>query len=310
MVFLRRMSGVYALTATAIYIAFASSLEDVFAWSLIGSIILGCLIFIGSSDASKPKRNRQAPQVEMQMVEEAEPEQEDAGLDIPDAVNQNSLDGATLRERKLAKIQAAEAEKAAALAGMASTKEESEEELVEVTLEMEDVHVAGEFVVEVSAESVEDADIEATVKQRRIDHDVVRERIEKRRRGQLAEIRASTAKLWEDQTAGEDVVALLQTPGHGHSVLVEPENPEPGHIYGATFIRIDESRILKLRTPLDSGFEQVKKEEVPTLPVLLDPDGKALPPLPALPALGGELPPLPLPPASGALAALKDEMNT
>ncbi len=300
------MSGVYALTATAIYIAFASSLKDEVAWSLIGSIILGCLIFIGSSDASKPKRTRQAPPAEMQTIEEAAPEQEDSGLDIPDAVNQNNLDGATLRERKLAKIQAAEAEKAAALAAMASTEGESEEELVEVTLEMEDVHVAGEFVVEVSAESVEDADIEATVKQRRIDHDVVRERIEKRRRGQLAEIRASTAKLWEDQTAGEDVVALLQTPGHGHSVLVEPENPEPGHIYGATFIRIDESRILKLRTPLDSGFEQVKKEEVPTLPVLLDPDGKPLPPLPAL---GGELPPLPLPPASGALAALKDEMN-
>ena len=306
MLFLRRMSGVYALTATAIYIAFASSLKDEVAWSLIGSIILGCLIFIGSSDASKPKRTRQAPPAEMQTIEEAEPEQEYSGLDIPDAVNQNNLDGATLRERKLAKIQAAEAEKAAALAAMASTEGESEEELVEVTLEMEDVHVAGEFVVEVSAESVEDADIEATVKQRRIDHDVVRERIEKRRRGQLAEIRASTAKLWEDQTAGEDVVALLQTPGHGHSVLVEPENPEPGHIYGATFIRIDESRILKLRTPLDSGFEQVKKEEVPTLPVLLDPDGKPLPPLPAL---GGELPPLPLPPASGALAALKDEMN-
>ena len=300
------MSGVYALTATAIYIAFASSLKDEVAWSLIGSIILGCLIFIGSSDASKPKRTRQAPPAEMQTIEEAEPEQEDSGLDIPDAVNQNNLDGATLRERKLAKIQAAEAEKAAALAAMASTEGESEEELVEVTLEMEDVHVAGEFVVEVSAESVEDADIEATVKQRRIDHDVVRERIEKRRRGQLAEIRASTAKLWEDQTAGEDVVALLQTPGHGHSVLVEPENPDPGHISGATFIRIDESRILKLRTPLDSGFEQVKKEEVPTLPVLLDPDGKPLPPLPAL---GGELPPLPLPPASGALAALKDEMN-
>jgi hypothetical protein len=63
---------------------------------------------------------------------------------------------------------------------------------------------------------------------------------------------------------------------------------------------------LKLRTPLDSGFEQVKKEALPTLPVLLDPDGKPLPPLPAL---DGALPPLPLPAASGALAALRDEMN-
>ena len=304
MVFLRRMSGVYALTATAIYIAFASSLKDEVAWSLIGSIIVGCLIFIGSSEKPQQKRMRPAPET-MEQLEELESEGAEPELDIPEAVTSAPLDGATLRERKLAKIQAAEAEKAEALAALAST-EADDEELVEVTLEMDDVHVADEFVVEVSAESVEDADIEATVKQRRITHDAVRERIEKRRRGQLAEIRASTAKLWEDQTAGEDIVALLQTPGHGHAVLVEPENPEAGHIYGATFIRIDESRILKLRTPLDSGFEQVKKEALPTLPVLLDPDGKALPPLPAL---DGALPPLPLPAASGALAALRDEMK-
>jgi hypothetical protein len=213
-----------------------------------------------------------------------------------------------LKERKLAKIQAAEAQKAHAMAA-AEAETEDEEELIEVTLEMEDVHTADEFVVEVSAESVEDADIEATVKQRNIRHDVIRERIEKRRRGQLAEIRASTAKMWEDQTAGEDIVALLQTPGHGHSVLVEPENPEPGHIYGATFVRIDEARILKLRTPLDSGFEQVKKEKAAELPVLLDPDGNPLPPLP-LPGEGMPLPPLPMPAASGALAALKDEMES
>lgn len=304
MVFLRRMSGVYALTATAIYIAFASSLKDEVAWSLIGSIIVGCLIFIGSSEKPQQKRMRPAPEA-MEQLEDLEPEETEPELDIPEAVTQAPLDGATLRERKLAKIQAAEAEKAEALAALASA-EADDEELVEVTLEMDDVHVADEFVVEVSAESVEDADIEATVKQRRITHDAVRERIEKRRRGQLAEIRASTAKLWEDQTAGEDIVALLQTPGHGHSVLMEPENPEAGHIYGATFIRIDESRILKLRTPLDSGFEQVKKEALPTLPVILDPDGKPLPPLPAP---DGALPPLPLPAASGALAALRDEMK-
>jgi len=308
MAFLKRMAGFYALTATVMYVAFASSLEDNVAWGLIASIILGCLVFIGSPEDKAPKQvRRQQPRAEAEVVIEQEDEA-DAGLDIPEAVTQEPMDGATLRERKLAKIQAAEAQKAQAVAA-AETESEDEEELVEVTLEMEDVHTADEFVVEVSAESVEDADIEATVKQRNIRHDVIRERIEKRRRGQLAEIRASTAKMWEDQTAGEDLVALLQTPGHGHSVLVEPENPEPGHIYGATFVRIDEARILKLRTPLDSGFEQVKKEKVPELPVLLDPDGKPLPPLPPL-GEGMPLPPLPMPAASGALAALKDEMES
>ena len=283
-------------------------LQDNVAWGLIASIILGCLIFIGSPEAKARKKvRRQQPTAEAKVVTEQE-EETDAEMDIPEAVTQEPLDGATLKERKLAKIQAAEAQKAHAMAA-AEAESEDEEELIEVTLEMEDVHTADEFVVEVSAESVEDADIEATVKQRNIRHDVIRERIEKRRRGQLAEIRASTAKMWEDQTAGEDIVALLQTPGHGHSVLVEPENPEPGHIYGATFVRIDEARILKLRTPLDSGFEQVKKEKAPELPVLLDPDGKPLPPLP-LPGEGMPLPPLPMPAASGALAALKDEMES
>lgn len=308
MAFLKRMAGFYALTATVIYVAFASSLQDNVAWGLIASIILGCLMFIGSPKAKASKQvRRQQPRAEPEADADQEEETDDE-LDIPDAVSQEPMDGATLKERKLAKIQAAEAQKAQAMAD-ADAESEDEEELIEVTLEMEDVHTADEFVVEVSPESVEDADIEATVKQRNIRHDVIRERIEKRRRGQLAEIRASTAKMWEDQTAGEDIVALLQTPGHGHSVLVEPENPEPGHIYGATFVRIDEARILKLRTPLDSGFEQVKKEKVPELPVLLDPDGNPLPPLP-LPSEGMPLPPLPMPAASGALAALKDEMES
>jgi hypothetical protein len=309
--FLKRMAGFYALIATAVYIASASSLQDDVAWGLIGSIILGFLIYIGTPDASRSKPI-QRPRQQQQNVqaEQEEFEEETPGLEIPEAVTGENLDGATLRERKLAKIQAAAAQKAQAVAEATSADEQEGEELIEVTLEMEDVHTADEFVIEVSAESVEDADIEATVNQRRIQHDVIRERIEKRRRGQLAEIRASTAKMWEDQTAGEDIVALLQTQGHGHSILAEPENPEPGHIYGATFIRIDEARILKLRTPLDSGFEKVKKETIPEIPVLLDPSGKPLPPLP-LPGEGGlPLPPLPMPAASGALAALKNEMQS
>ena len=173
---------------------------------------------------------------------------------------------------------------------------------------MDDVHVADEFVVEVSPESVENADIESSISQRRIKHDQIRQKIELRRRGQLADIRASTARMWEEQTAGEDLVALLQTPGHGQSVLVTPENPESGHIYGASFIRIDETRILKLRTALDDGFEKVQSRKEPELPELLGPDGKPLPPLMGLDGTPLGLP-LPIPNASNALAQLKDEMN-
>jgi hypothetical protein len=217
-------------------------------------------------------------------------------------VTQDSLDGATLRERKMAKIKAAELEQHA-------LDSEGDEmiSLEEVEVEIEELHKADEYVVEVSPESVEDADIEVTVSNRRIKHQEIRDRIEKRRRGQLAEIRASTVRMWEEHTAGEDLVAVLQNANHGQNVLVEPENPQPGHIYGATFIRLDDSNILKLRTPLDDGFEEVEKKS--KLPELIGLDGNALPPLPGLGEL--PLPPLPAPDssASSALAALRDEME-
>jgi hypothetical protein len=161
-------------------------------------------------------------------------------------------------------------------------------------------------VVDVSPESVEDADIEMTVSDRRERHEAIRERIKRRRMGQLADIRASTARMWEEHASGEDLVALLQTPGHGHTVLDEPEHPAPGHVYGATFVRIDEGRILKLRLPLDVGFEAVGPKQ-PEAPVLLGPDGKELPPLIGPDGLPLALPPLPA--ASSALSALREEMN-
>ena len=226
-------------------------------------------------------------------------------VNIPEPVTEESLDGATLRERKLAKIKASELERQE----LESSEDEEFESIEEVEVEIEDIHTADEYVIEVSPESVEDADIEVTVSNRRIQHQEIRERIEKRRRGQLAEIRASTVRMWEEHTAGEDLVAVLQDPNHGQTVLIEPENPEPGHIYGATFVRINETQILKLRTPLDDGFEEVVKK--PTLPPLIGPDGLPLPPLPGMENL--PLPPLPLPEpassASGALAALKEEME-
>jgi microcystin-dependent protein len=205
-------------------------------------------------------------------------------------------DKMTLKERKAAKIRAAqEAQRAA----MAVTSEKDEVELPFVTVET--VHVADEYVVEVSPESVEEADIQATVAERASRHDEIRQRIEARRRSQMADIRASSARMWEEHAVREDLVEILQKEGHGLAVLDEPAQPEAGHIYGATFIRIDDQRVLKYRSPLDSGFEAVITtekvlEKDPTeLPPLMGPDGNPLP--------------LPLPGPSGALAALKEEMN-
>ena len=94
----------------------------------------------------------------------------------------NRLMGATLRERKLAKIAAA----ASAQAESSVDDNEDSNEL-EITVELDDVHTAGEYVVEVSPESVEDADIELTVSDRRKRHEEIRQRIKQRRRGQMAD---------------------------------------------------------------------------------------------------------------------------
>jgi len=284
------------------YLSAVGELTDEAKWGSVA--LMGILAFgwinLGTAPIkqAKPSQNLSPKLVQSeQLIEDELDDEED---DLPEAVVAGSLDGATLRERKLAKIEAAAAAQAEAMADYDGNDE------TEVMVELEDVHTADEYVVEVSPESVEDADIELTVNDRRKRHDEIRERIKRRRRGQMADIRASTAKMWEDHAAGEDLVALLQTAGHGHSVMVQPENPEPGHVYGATFVRIDEGRILKLRLPLDVGFESVVKAK-PQLPELIGPDGKILPPL--LGADGNPLPLPPLPAASSALSALREEMK-
>jgi len=290
------LTSVGELTDEAKWGSFALMAVLGFAWVQLGQREKAAkLLPLSSSRAVRPAKAK---------VAEEQEEIEEEQSNIPAPVKVGNADGTTLKERKMAKVQAANAEKESA---MAEAQAEADADDVEVTIEMDEVHVADEFVIEISPESVEDADIDVTVTQKRIQHAEIRQRIEKRRRGHLAEIRASTVKLQQQQDTGEDLVALLQTTGHGHSILDEPLNPEPGHVYGATFIRIDESRILKLRTALDTGFEAVEKPEevIPQLigldgnplPALLGPDGKPLPM------------PLPLPNASEALADLKSEID-
>ena len=298
--FARTAVGLLFVSILGFYLLTIGTLTEEAKWGFVAVMALLAFLWVNLGSTSQPSRPQRARPASTQAVaavepEETEPEEEED--DLPAPVTANSLDGATLRERKLAKIAAAEA---------AQAEVKADDDEIEVEVEIEDVHVAGEYVVDVSPESVEDADIEMTVSDRRERHEAIRERIKRRRMGQLADIRASTARMWEEHASGEDLVALLQTPGHGHTVLDEPEHPAPGHVYGATFVRIDEGRILKLRLPLDVGFEAVGPKQ-PEVPVLLGPDGKELPPLIGPDGLPLALPPLPA--ASSALSALREEMN-
>ena len=296
--FLRTVCALVAASAGLFSLTSASSLSSDGRWSLIGVTFVSALLWVllggrGVKNNSTSRVKTVSNEVES---DDSGDEIEPAELsDIPaPVVEEQNLDGVSLRERKLAKIQAANQ----------SEDEESpdEENYVEVEVTVENVHTADEYVVEVSPESVEDADIEMTVSNRRVKHQEIRQRIEKRRRNQLAEIRASTVRMWEQYNEGEDIVALLQNPEHGLNIIDEPQKPEAGHVYGATFIRLDDVTILKLRTPLDSGFEEVEKKPLPEgLPNL---EGMPLPPLP-----DGDMPLPPLPNASDALAAMKLQMD-
>ena len=294
--FLRNTTA-FALVAVVIFfLVMAGELTEQEQYGAIGVIlVLGfTFIFTGQPKFVIPE----ARQVQAKQFE-AEPEtevSESHSEELESKVEAPLPEKMTLKERKAAKIRAAqEAQRAA----MATTSDKIEVDLPLVTVEP--VHVADEYVVEVSPESIEEADIQATVAERASRHSEIRQRIEARRRSQMADIRASSARMWEEHAVREDLVDLLQKEGHGLAVLDEPAQPEAGHIYGATFIRIDDQRVLKYRSPLDSGFEaiisneKIVEKDPLELPPLIGPDGNPLP--------------LPIPGPSGALAALKEEMN-
>lgn len=264
-------------------------------WALVGAAIILAIIwvYLGESPSSKKPVQRAQQAVQRSTT------QTTSELDIPEAVTKDEMDGASLRERKMAKVMATKDEETENMITV-----EPEDDLEEITLSVEEVHVADEYVVEVSPQSIEDANIAAHINDKRERHDIIRARIEERRRGQMVEIRASTAKMWEEHSSGEDLVGLIQSENHGHNILEEPNTAEAGHVYGATLVRIDPSTILKLRIPLDSGYVVIETDRIAgaNLPSL--PEG-----VPTPEELG--LPPLPAPPgASGALAALRDEMSS
>ena len=269
-----------------------AQLDDNSRWAFVGVILLLAIIwvYLGDSPANKKPVARNVVSQQVSADVSSEP-----SVDIPEIVVEDSMDGASLRERKMAKVAASRQEEESN-----DIVVEPDDDLEEVVVTVEEVHVADEFVVEVSPQSIEDANITAHIQEKRDRHSRIRARIEERRRDQMAEIRASPAKMWEEHSSGEDLVGLIQSDDHGHNILVEPANAEAGHVYGASLVRIDESTILKLRVPLDEGFVAVEEDRTTTATLPL-PAG-----LPSPEELGLPLPPPPG--ASGALAALKDEM--
>ena len=292
--FSRMVAGILFISALVIYLTQQDRIDENGSWALVGVMTIFAISWVLLADKKSPVVRTQTKPVakvkeETEIIEDELEEEEES-----------SDDGMSLRERKLAKIRSKEERDS-------EEEGEDDDELPEIEVTVESLHVAEAYAVEVSPQSIEDAEIEGRLREKNERDKKIRERIEIRRRGRMAEIRASTARMWEEHAAGEDLLALLAKKGHGQEVLSEPENVEAGGIYGATFVRINESHILKIRTSLAEGFislsDPVEKDEAPlTLDLPPIPGGMPLPPLP------GAMPlPLP-PPPSSALASLKSEM--
>ena len=275
--FLRNTIALAFVATLLFYFITLGQLEENQQWIVIGTMVVLGLVFIlsGSPSFELPAQPGSNPApVQQEVASESQEEVISNEESTPETGPTKTM---TLKERKAAKILAAQEAQRAAMSASNGDNDESMHELPIV--EVETVHVADEYVVEVSPESVEEADIQLTVKERASKHSEIRARIEARRRSQMADIRASTSRMWEENLVREDLVSILQNEGHGLTVLDEPLNPDPGHIYGATFIRIDDQRILKYRSQLDSGFEAVisnkpEPETLPSeLPPLIGPDG-------------------------------------
>ncbi len=298
----RLLVGLAFLGVLAAYLQLAAELTEGMQWGAVATLGLLAIVWVRTGgDMAPAPVGRASVATTMAPVERSIEERvaatEQPALDLPPPVVETSP--MTLAERKRAKVEAARAAQAEAMAELAVVEAAVHGPLIEV--EVEDIHVAEEFVVEVSADSVEDADIAVTVEQRRELHAQVRERIEARRRGRMAEIRAATTRMWEEAEEREDLVALLRQPNHGQHILEHPESPEPGRTYGAAFLRLDDDVVLKLRVPLDEGFQAAEEEEEALPPLPLPPLGD-LPPLPALPVN-------PVEARSAALAALSPDKD-
>lgn len=148
-------------------------------------------------------------------------------------------------------------------------------------------NVAKRLVIDRDAQTEMEAEVESFVKERREKRSEIRDRIQRRRRMELAERRAAKVRMWTELEDGEDLGKTLSTPNHGLEVINEPENPDESVPLGVSYVRIDENRILKLKIPLN--VETSKVEEIsPEMPI----PPNLPPPIPT----NGELPPPPGPP--------------
>ena len=153
-------------------------------------------------------------------------------------------------------------------------------------------NVAQRLVVSQDAQSQMETEIEGYVEQQREKRAVIRGKIDRRRRMALAERKAAKVRMWTELEDGEDLGALLNQVNHGLTVIEEDESPDDSSPLGVSYVRIDESRILKIRVPLKIPEKTVSKpvEELPKVEDM-PPPPTGLPPMPPPPGMPPPSPP-------------------
>ena len=155
-------------------------------------------------------------------------------------------------------------------------------------------NIAQRLVVSRDAQSEMETEIESYVEQQREKRAVIRGKIDRRRRMALAERKAAKVRMWTELEDGEDLGALLNQANHGLTVIEEDESPDDTSPLGVSYVRIDDSRILKIRVPLKIPEKAVSKPveellEVEDMPPMPPPGG--LPPMPPPPGMPPQPPP-------------------
>ena len=257
--FLRLMLWFGLFTVYLTFLALAGTMN-----SLVQMIFRSCnfiahYFLMGTGGGRKVERIRKRS-------EKIEAEPEELKEELPAPV-QSDVDASSRRNTKLSRSRT--------IAPEPEPEPEEDEEItvsladdeVEVSVIDENVHVAEEYVAEIDAESMEEADIESFIDDRRDRHAQIRRRIEARRREQLAEIRSELLKFTNPQMSPKTSwlwshLTIMDTPFMKSRKICHLEVPSVQCLFELMKIVCS-----KFGIPMDQGFIS-GTEPLPELPPL------------------------------------------
>ena len=151
------------------------------------------------------------------------------------------------------------------------------------------------YIATSDPESQMESEVENYLAHRRVKRGEIRDRIHRERRIELARRVASEVSKWTEVEDGEDISRLLENPNHGLTVLTEPEEPDPSIPQGISYVRIDATRVVKVRVSLDVPHRPggTPEPELPEPALPMPPPDSPMPPSPPAP----DMPPPPPPPS-------------